>query len=334
MAKNKQKHVFLTGATGFIGQRLALVLAEEECMVHAYVRNPEKAARLLNHPGIRVFNGSLFDRDKLQEALNGCCEGYHVAGLTEPAVKDQNEYFRINCEGTQSVLQAARDAGLQKMVVTSTAGVFGPSVNGEAIHENSTRTFPWFNAYEESKHAMEEWIAAKNLHPMEVVIVNPTRVYGPGEAGKDLPLNRLIRDYAQGNWHWLPGNGRQSGNYVFIDDVVQGHILAMQRGTDKEIYLLGGENATYRELFRTIDALTGKRHRLWRVPLRLVLMGAYGLKLFSFFGYTPPVTPPWVRRYFYEWIVDSAKARDGLGLVFTSLKKGLQKTLEWEGLID
>jgi len=163
-----------------------------------------------------------------------------------------------------------------------------------------------------------------------VVIVNPTRVYGPGHLTEGNAMSILIDDYDRGREPVLLNRGVNVGNYVLVDDVVQGHLLAMERGRVGERYILGGENASLREVFRTIDRVSGRRH--FQLPLLGVgpMVYAYFLqKRAEWFGVYPRITPGWVRTFIVDWAYSCDKARHELGYDPTPLEPGIRMTYEW-----
>ena len=220
--------VLVTGATGYVGQRLAFRLAEAGVTVHALCRSPDKA-KALTHERIRVFFGDVGDRASLEPAAAGCRQAYHAAALVSVWAKDPEDYRRVNVGGTVSVLETAVSQGVERVVVTSTAGVFGPSEGG-LVDEETPRRIPFFNAYESSKAEMHAAVKAKVEQGVDAVIVCPTRVYGPGPMVEGNAVTRMIERYVQGRWRALPGDGRKSGNYVYIEDVIDGHLAAMDEG--------------------------------------------------------------------------------------------------------
>ena len=320
--------VLVTGATGYVGQRLALRLAERGTSVHALCRSPEKA-RTLVHERIRIFHGDIADRDSLRRAAAGCRDAYHAAALVSVWSPDPNDYARVNAGGTLNVIEAAVAAGVERIVITSTAGVFGPS-HGGLVDEATPRRVPFFNEYESSKAAMHEAVrvqAAKGIH---AVIVCPTRVYGPGAMVEGNAVTRMVQRYIDGRWRALPGDGRRSGNYVYVEDVVDGHLAAMAAGRAGEAYILGGDNATYREFFATLAAVSGRDQRLYPVPIAALMAFAWTeQKRADWFGRKPLVTPSWVRRYSYDWANSSQKAAAELGYAPRSLRDGLALTVDW-----
>jgi nucleoside-diphosphate-sugar epimerase len=321
------KRIFITGGTGFIGGRLVHHLAEEGHEVVALVRSEAKA-NTLQHNNISTIIGDLNDVDALKKGMDGAREVYHLAAFASVWAKG-NTFERVNVEGTINILDAARKTGVEKLVVTSTAGVIGPAIDGP-VHEETPRQVDFFTDYERTKYESELIIkeyAAEGLH---AVIVNPTRVYGPGPLNVSNSVTKLIKQYAEGSWKFMPGNGQSIGNYVFVEDVVRGHVLAMEKGQSGERYLLGGQDASYNELFDTIGAVHGQKHKLYNIPLGLMLgFGKIQLFLAENFGRTPMITPGWVKKYLYQWQVSSAKAQKQLGYEITPLEKGIKKTLDW-----
>jgi NAD+-dependent farnesol dehydrogenase len=319
---------FLTGATGYIGQRLALRLAEDGHQVRALVRSPEKA-RLIQHPNISLVQGTLSDFAALVAGTAGCDVIFHMAAFARVWAPDPTVYTEINVEGTGRVLQAALQNQVKRVVVTSTAGVFGPS-DGVPVQEAGERSVPFFNEYEETKRASEilcEDYAEKGL---EVVVVNPSRVYGPGISSESNPITRMINLYVNGSWRWIPGDGNGIGNYVLVDDVVQGHLLAWEKGRPGERYLLGGENASYNAFFQKLQQVSGVKKRMVHVPVGVLLfMSNLMMAWTNITGKAPLITPKWVRKYLYHWELSSQKAADELGYSFTPLKEGISQTLEW-----
>jgi len=143
-------------------------------------------------------------------------------------------------------------------------------------------------------------------------------------------VTKLIKQYTEGKWKFIPGDGMSTGNYVFVDDVINGHILAMEKGRAGERYLLAGEDATYYELFDTIAAIGGKKYKLYKMPLGVLLtFGRLQLFLAETFGRQPLITPGWVRKYLYKWSVSSAKAEKELGYQPTKLEDGVKQTVKW-----
>lgn len=320
--------VLVTGATGYVGQRLAFRLAEDGITVHALCRSPDKA-KALAHERIRIFYGDVGNSESLRRAAEGCRQAYHAAALVSVWAKDPDDYRRINVGGTLNVLAAAASEGVERVVITSTAGVFGPS-HGGLVDEATPRRVPFFNAYESSKAEMHAAILGKTDEGLQAVIVCPTRVFGPGPLVEGNAVTRMVQRYIEGRWRALPGDGRRSGNYVFVEDVVGGHLAAMAKGRPGESYILGGDNATYRDFFAELAAVSGRGQRLHPVPIGALMAYAWTeQKRADWFGRKPLITPSWVRRYNHDWANSSAKAAAELEYRPRPLKDGLALTVDW-----
>lgn len=320
--------IFITGSTGFIGVQLANKLAESGQTVHALYRT-DKNKKMLKHPNIKLFNGDIMNIDSLLNAMNGCEYVYHVAAYTKIWSRNENIVYDLNVNGTKNVLDTALKTGVKKLIFTSTAGIFGPSIT-EKITENSKRKVDYFLEYERSKAKAEELIKTYSKNNIEIIIVNPTRVYGPGLLNKSNSVTIMMRAYILGKWHFIPGNGKSIGNYVFIDDVINGHILAMEYGKDGEKYLLGGTDLSYLELFSILKKISGKRYFMLKIPFFLISLTAHTQLFFTkIFNITPSITPSLIKKFSYSWEVSSQKAIKELGYSITPFEKGATQTLHW-----
>ena len=321
------RRVFITGATGFIGQQLAFRLADEGNQVIAFIRSLSRTDEL-EHQNIDLIEGDLFNLKALNLGMKDADEVYHLAAFAKVWAKDDS-FYRINVEGTANVLESARAAGVRKVVLASTAGAIGPAMDGPATEE-TTREVDFFNDYERTKFEAEETAREFVGRGMNIVIVNLTRVYGPGVMSASNSVTFLIDQYSRGKWYVMPGDGKSNGNYVFIDDAVSGLILAMEKGCKGQRYIIGGTNATYEDFFNTIADCTGRRYKLIKIPYVLLLtIGKIQLFLADTFGVPPKITSGWVRKFLYDWSVSSNKAISELDYEPLSLREGISRTLEW-----
>lgn len=322
-------NVFLTGATGYIGTRLALSLADMGYRVHALYRSEEKAKSLKNHSNIVLFKGDILDAKSLELAMLGCRQVFHVAACAKAWEKDPSTFYRLNVEGTLNVLNVAQKLNIEKIVFTSTAGIFGPSEDGSFTDETSGIS-GFFTDYEKSKKTAEDIIRQRAGEGQHIVIVNPTRVYGPGLLSESNGVTRMVKLYLEGKWHFIPGNGKSIGNYVFVDDVVQGHILAMENGRIGENYILGGENINYLDFFDRIRDISGDRFFLFNVGLKFMMLVSSCMKFMAEkFSIPPAITPELVKKFTCNWNVSSDKAMTELGYSIIPLDEGLRRTINW-----
>jgi farnesol dehydrogenase len=139
----------------------------------------------------------------------------------------------------------------------------------------------------------------------------------------------MIDGYLKGKWHVIPGNGKSIGNYVYVDDVVQGHLLALERGVSGEHYILGGENVTYDDFFEILREQSGTHYTLYHIPYGVMLSVATVMDIVARFGVKPLITSGFVRKYNYQWINDSQKAVNELGYSPISLEEGIARTIQW-----
>lgn len=318
--------ILVTGAGGFIASKLALKLAESGCNVRALYRsktNPD-----LQHPTIELFKGDILDRTILEKACEGCEKIFHVAALANNWAKNPKQFYDVNVTGTENVIEAGKKAGVKKIVVTSTAGTIGPSSGEIPITEKQNSTL--FGHYEKSKKKSEEKIVEYVEKGMDIVMVNPTRVFGPGEMSKSNAVTKIIHKYIEKKWKFIPGNGENTGNYVFVDDVVNGHILAMEKGKAGERYILGGHNLSFNEFINIVSEVSGIKNNLTSVPLGII--GIIGLAedlAANIFGREPQITFAWVKKYQANWTTSTEKAERELGFTKTPIKDAVQKTVDW-----
>jgi nucleoside-diphosphate-sugar epimerase len=321
--------IFLTGASGFIGSKLAKRLAEDNHQLTILLRDPSKAEEFAV-AGIKIIYGDILNKEALRKGMQNCDWVFHLAAYTRPASKDPDLPYRINVSGTLNILDSARENSVKKVIITSTAGTLGYSLDGTPVNETMNRPLQYHTEYERTKAIAEKKAAEYNSDKLEVIILNPTRVYGPGKLSLSNSVTRIISLYGKGLWRIIPGDGESIGNYVFIDDVVNGHILAAQYGKGGERYILGGENITYREFFNTLGDLYGKRRKLIRLKgsslKRIVrLAGAWS----GITGTPAFISNDWVDKFLQNWIVSSKKAIETLQYRVTPFRDGVEKTLLW-----
>lgn len=320
---------FITGISGFIGSCLARELTSNGHSVNAIVRNPDHTG-LYNLPGTRLFKGDLFDNAILEEAMDGCDTVFHLAAFARPWSKDPQYPYHINVEGAVNVFESASKAGVKKVVFTSSAATMNPTFDGLITDEATPRTVPYFNAYEITKAQAEQEARAFCERGLHVVIVNPSRVYGPGPLNPSNSTTKMILGYASGAWRIVPGDGTKIGNYVFIDDVVKGHILAAEHGRAGERYILGGENLTFGEFFQAIGDAIQRKRRMVHLPLPVMMNIARMMEWQAGITNIPPlITSDFVKKYLNHWGISSEKAIRELGYKITPFSQGVQKTLEW-----
>ena len=325
------KKVFITGATGYVGEQLTKRLAYEGHTVHLLVRQKQKAQQIFpDDTHFKIFEGDILEPEKIKIAMEGCQEVYHLAAYAKVWDKDPNAFVKMNIEGTKNILDTSLLHTIEKVVITSTAGVLGPSVNGEMVDERAQSAIPYSTEYERTKAIAEEEAKKYLDKGLAILTLNPTRIYGAGQRSESNAVTMLLEKYWQRKWRIMPGDGKRIGNYVYIDDVVEGHLAAMKKGKVGERYILGGENVSYQELFDLFGEITEKKLTLFKMPIALMMTFArFQMLKTKITGKPPLITPNFVKKYLYDWKVDTQKAQKELGIKITPLKVGLEKTLEW-----
>jgi nucleoside-diphosphate-sugar epimerase len=231
----------------------------------------------------------------------------------------------------RNVFEAARQVDIQRVVWTSTIVTFGPTAPGVIGDETMPRiTQKYYTEYEETKAIAEKEVLKMAAEGFPVVMVNPTRAYGPGKLTEGNSVSLMIDQYDRGQVPILLNRGVNIGNYALVDDLVRGHILAMEKGRIGERYIIGGENASLKRFFELVDEVSGKKHFQMNLPPKAGL--AYGgIQKFAAnrFGVYPQITTGWVKTFLQDWAYSCAKAERELGYTFTPLKEGIRLTYEW-----
>ena len=255
------RRLFVTGATGFIGSTIIQKLLSEGHIVTGMSRKkPEyppgfsgDRSALWEHPNFTWVEGDIQSVDALKMAMSGAEGAFHLAGYAKNYSRDRSIYTKINVDGMRNVFIAAKELGVKKIVWTSSIVTFGPTAPGVVGDENMPRIIDkYYTEYEESKSIAEKEALQWAADGLPVTIVNPARVYGPGQMSEGNAMAALIDDIRCGRFPFLPNRGVNIGNYVLVDDVAQGQILAMERGRIGERYILGGENASLERVFEVI----------------------------------------------------------------------------------
>src|SRR5687767_5050462 len=318
--------ILITGSTGYIGNKLALEAVAKGYVVHILVRDPQ--SRLIpSNPAITVCKGDVTNKETVFAAMEGCAYVIHAAGITSLREKDNSIFYKVNVEGTRNMLDAALALGVKKFVFTSTGGVLGPS-GKYPMSENDPRIIAFENDYEISKHWAEELVKEYCRRGLFAMIVVAPRVYGPGPVTNGNTIEGLIRKILSWQIAFVPSNDKITANYAFIDDVVKGHFLAMEKGLAGEKYILGGENISYKTFFHTIRQYACKKIRLIRVPRLLIKTWSFlHMIIYRLVGKHTHISPKVVDRLSQNRALSCEKAVRELGYSITPFPEGIQKTI-------
>jgi dihydroflavonol-4-reductase len=315
--------VFVTGGSGVIGRALLERLAQTDDEVAALARSGD-AARAVERTGARAVSADLLDGQALARAMSGCELVYHVAGVNALCVDDPRPMLRTNVQGAATVVHAAAEAGVRRVVYTSSAATIGEP-EGTVGREDTPHRGWFLSTYERSKTEGERRALEEGRESgVEVVSVNPSSVQGPGRAGG---TGRILLAFLDGRLR-LFVDTRVS--LVDIADCVQGHLLAAERGTAGERYILNGITLTVREALRLAADVAGIHRRLLFVPPRLATVAAAAVNRgFRIARREPPVCPEMVRTLLHGHLYDGSRAERELGVSYTPARETLRRTIEW-----
>ena len=319
--------VLVTGSTGFIGAAVARCLLERGVEARVLVR---RDSDLGNLQGLKVEQtyGDLRDVASLRQALTGCRQLYHVAAHYALWAPAPQIFYDINVTGTRNLMEAARDAGVERIVYTSTIGAIGlPPGGGLGTEETPVSLAQMSGHYKRSKFLAEQEVTRMARAGLPVVIVNSSAPVGARDI-KPTPTGQVIVDFMKGR---MPAYIETGMNLVDVDDVAVGHLAAMEKGRIGERYILGNQNLTLREVFALLSRLTGVPAPRVKLPRLAILPLAYANQwLADYVTRRPPRIPlEGVRMAKYVMHYDCSKAIRELALPQTPVEVALEKAVRW-----
>ena len=318
----------ITGAAGFVGSAvLRRVLAEGDS-VRALVR-PSSDRRNLEDLDVEIVTGDLSDPASLRAAVRGCRRLFHVAADYRLWVARPEAMYATNVAGTCALMEAAADAGVERIVYTSSVATLGLRTDGTAADEEAPVTLAdMIGHYKRSKFLAEQAVLKMaRERGLPVVIVNPSTPVGPRDV-KPTPTGRMIVEAATGR---MPAYVDTGLNIVHVEDVAEGHWQASRQGVIGERYILGGENLSLREIFTRLARLSGHKPPRIRLPRELLYPVAYAAEAWVRFGGREPprVTVDELRMAKKRMFFSSAKAARALGYTPRPAQEALRDAYEW-----
>jgi dihydroflavonol-4-reductase len=315
--------VLVTGGGGVVGAALVRRLVGDGRPLRALARS-EASAGSLRTMGAEPVRGDVLDLGSLTEAMRGCATVFHVAGVNAMCLRDPAPMVRTNVEGSVNAIRAAAEAGVGRVVFTSSSSAIGET-RGTVGREDSPHRGSYLSVYERSKQEAERLVVGlAGKLGVEVVTVNPSSGRGPGRA---TGLSRLLLEVANGR---LPVLVDTTISLIDIDDCAEGHVLAETRGTAGERYLLSGATLTTRDAVALLQRIWGLPRRVRFAPAWVASAGGHaasaGARLLH---RDAPVCPEAVRTLLHGHRYDGSKATRELGLVYTPVEDTLRRTLEW-----
>ena len=317
----------VTGVTGFVGSAVARALAARGHRLRLLVRPASDRRNLSGLEGAEPVVGDLTDPASLARAAAGCRQVFHVAADYRIWVPNPETMLRANVDGTVALLRAAQAAGAERIVYCSSVAALGLTKDGTPADE-TTPVDPAgiVGTYKQSKYRAEQAALDLARQGTPVVIVNPAAPVGPRDI-RPTPTGRMILDAAAGK---MPAYIDTGLNIVHVDDVAEGHILAMERGQLGERYILGGENMSLRELLSLVAGATGRRPPSIRLSHELVWPVAGALEaLARVLPFEPPVTRDHLRMARKKMFFSSAKAVRELGYHARPAAEAVRDAVAW-----
>lgn len=316
------KPALVTGASGFLGWHVARLLLERGRNVRALVR-PGSSVRELD---VEPVTGDLRDPSSLRRAATGCGDVFHVAADYRLWAPNPDELYHSNVDGTRNLLAAAREAGVDRVVYTSTVGCIGVPTGGEGDETRPVSLQEMSGAYKRSKFLAEQVALEYARNGFSVIIVNPTAPVGDHDF-KPTPTGRIILDFLRGA---IPAFIDTGLNLVDARDTAEGHLLAYDRGRVGERYILGCENLTLAQILERLARLTGRKAPSIRLPYAVAYAaGVVTTALANITGRPPRAPLDAVRMARKKMWVSIEKARRELGFAPSPVDGALLRAVQW-----
>lgn len=316
----------VTGGNGFVGAHVVRALVARGTQVRAFVRGGADT-RALDGVDCEIAIGDLRDLESVERAVRGCAEVYHVAADYRLWVVDEAPMYAANVGGTRNLLDAARRAGVAKIVHTSTVGALGIGADKVGREDTPVALEDMVGPYKRSKFLAEQVALEAAREGLPVVIVNPSTPIGALDY-KPTPTGRIIVDFLNRR---MPAFIETGLNLACVEDVARGHVLAAERGRSGEKYILGGENLTLELMLQRLAALSGLPAPRVKIPYVVAFGFALGAEAVArtVTHRAPRASLTEVRMARKKMFFDSSKARAELGYEATPVDDGLARAIEF-----
>lgn len=318
---------FVTGATGFVGSHVARALAEGGAALRLLVRSTSRTENIAELRA-EIAPGDLRDPASLKNGMSGCEFVFHVAADYRLWVRDPEEMYRSNVEGTRAIIKAAQESGVRRVIYCSSVATMGFASDGTIADEDSPVSLDdMIGHYKRSKFMAEQVALEAGRNGANVVVVNPTTPVGEGDI-KPTPTGRIIVDFLNRKFPAYVDTGL---NLADVREVARGHLLAMEKAAPGERYILGGEDLTLKQILDKLGELTGLPSPNAKVP-HSVAMGFAVLDQFftgTLRGKEPRATVDAVRMGRKKMFASSAKAERELGYRIVPVEDALQRAISW-----
>jgi dihydroflavonol-4-reductase len=318
----------VTGATGLVGSNLVRLLLAQKRRVRLLVRKTSNRARFEGLNGLEFVEGDVNDPASLPAAFSGVEHAYHLAANVTVTPRMTDAIWRTNVTGTEAILQAARESGIRRLIYCSTVDALGLPEGPEPATEET----PWNwdrlgveNAYARSKYEAHQRVLAAAKAGLNAVIVCPAFMFGAYDARPS--SGQLILAVARRQLPGYPGGGN---NFVDVEDVTQGMLSAAQLGRAGEVYILGGKNLTYQEIFTVIARVVGAPAPRFAIPYPIAWVGGQLGGLYErLSGRDTGLNPATARVSYLRHYYSPAKAIRELGLPQTPIETAIGRAAAW-----
>ena len=318
---------FVTGATGFLGSHVARALSDQGAELRLLVR---PTSNLKNLEGLKAetASGDLRDAASIERAMSGCDAVFHVAADYRLWVRDPDEMYRSNVEGTRAILEAARKNGVRRVVHTSSVATIGFTGDGSLANEDSPVSLQdMIGPYKRSKFMAEQIAMEAGRSGMDVVTVNPTTPIGEQDV-KPTPTGRIVVDFLKRKF---PAYVETGLNLVDVKACARGHIAAFEKGRSGERYILGGENLTLKQILDKLGTITGLPSPTMKLPYFVAFAAGVVDEAITgrLLNREPRATVDTVRMGRKMMFASSAKAERELGWKIDPVDDALRRAVEW-----
>lgn len=317
----------VTGANGFVGSAVARCLLNAGHEVRCLVRQGSDRRNLDELP-VEIAEGDLRSVQSLKSAVSGCDNLFHVAADYRLWVPNPETMYDINVRGTQALILAAAEAGMKRMIYTSSVATLGANPNGIPANEDTPSSLTSMTGHYKRSKFMAEQIVRQitDEHKLPLVIVNPSTPIGPRDI-KPTPTGRIVLDTICGR---MPAYVNTGLNVAHADDIAYGHLLAYEHGKPGERYILGGEDMTLLQILQTIDEISGKQIKRFNLPVKLILPAAWLMeKIATVTNVEPRATVDSLQMAKKKMFYSSDKAIRELGYRYRPAAEALEDAMIW-----
>ncbi|HZI56782.1 MAG TPA: hopanoid-associated sugar epimerase [Verrucomicrobiae bacterium] len=318
---------FITGATGFVGSHVARALAARGADLRLLVRSTSRTDNIADLQA-EVATGDLRDPESLKKAMTGCDFVFHVAADYRLWVRDPEQMYRSNVEGTRAIIRAAQESGVQRVIYTSSVATMGFTREGHIAREDSPVSLrEMVGHYKRSKFMAEQIALEAGRNGANVVVVNPTTPIGEYDI-KPTPTGRIVVDFLKRKFPAYVDTGL---NLADVKEVARGHLLAMEKARPGERYILGGQNLTLKQILDKLAELTGLPSPTMKVPHGVAMGFAVFDQFFTgmIMGKEPRATIDAVKMGRKKMFASSSKAEHELGYKVLPVEDALRRAIDW-----